>query len=498
MGRRKIEIEPLTDDRNRTVTFVKRKAGLFKKAYELAVLCQVDLAVIIVGNNDKVYEFSSVDTNELLNKYLRVKAHELKLPENYGKYKKKLHLLSGSGAAIEDDLQDIPVDDANADSDYESETPEPKRKKTGASGLSIYSKKPVSSRFATMSQHAHGAQEDLQTQRPVLRVQIPSDVKTEDDSAKTITALDTINTGKHKLGAPPDGDHQAPQLNAANAARYAFSKFKSPEDKKIPQLPLPISQLLSPILTTAPQLPSGMPFFLLLHNPLPQGQYPPAILPTPVFNQVFNQWLGGGSGGVNVGPPNAVPHPGATSTTAQGANSEGNVIPPSGAGGGSGPSSAGASGPTGLTGSSARSVPHGPLGAAGTTTAGVAGVAGGSGGGAEDEPPKFRTPLLQLNGDQTPMSALPSRYMNDIFPSPSNLYPPQEWPTGMTPYTSSMPHYFVGMAPSASGATPLPVNMYANARLTLQGQQRLQFQPHGLGGTQSQGQGPEYGQFYKR
>ena len=31
MGRRKIEIEPLTDDRNRTVTFVKRKAGLFKK-----------------------------------------------------------------------------------------------------------------------------------------------------------------------------------------------------------------------------------------------------------------------------------------------------------------------------------------------------------------------------------------------------------------------------------------------------------------------------------
>lgn len=69
MGRRKIEIEPLTDDRNRTVTFVKRKAGLFKKAHELAVLCQVDLAVIIVGNNNKVYEFSTVDTNEILQAY---------------------------------------------------------------------------------------------------------------------------------------------------------------------------------------------------------------------------------------------------------------------------------------------------------------------------------------------------------------------------------------------------------------------------------------------
>ena len=69
MGRRKIEIEPLTDDRNRTVTFVKRKAGLFKKAHELAVLCQVDLTVIIVGNNNKVYEYSTVEANEIFNAY---------------------------------------------------------------------------------------------------------------------------------------------------------------------------------------------------------------------------------------------------------------------------------------------------------------------------------------------------------------------------------------------------------------------------------------------
>lgn len=495
MGRRKIEIEPLTDDRNRTVTFVKRKAGLFKKAYELAVLCQVDLAVIIVGNNDKVYEFSSVDTGELMKKYQRVKIHELKLPENYGKYKKKLHLLSGSGPAIQDDLHDMDV--ANADSDYDSDTPDPKRKKAGASELSIYSKMPVSSRYAPMAQQPHGGQEDLQTQRPVLRVQIPLNVKTEDDSAKTITALDTINTGKHKLG-PPDGDHHAPQLNPANAARYSFRKFKSPETKKVPQLPLPISQLLSPILTTAPPLPSGVPFFLL-YNQLPLGQYPPAILPTPVFNQVFNQWLGPGGGGIGLGSVNAVPHAGAHSTTASGTSSEGGVIGPSG--GGSAPSSAGVGGPTGPLVPPGRSGPSGPAGATGTagvTTTAVSGAGGGNGGGAEEEAPKFRTPHQQLNGDQTPMSALPSRYMNDIFPSPSTMYPAQEWPTGMTPYTSSMPHYFVGI-PSASGATPLPVNMYANARLSLQGQpHRLQFQPSGQGGSPPQGQGPEYGQYYKR
>ena len=93
MGRRKIEIEPITDERNRTVTFVKRKAGLFKKAHELAVLCQVDLAVIILGNNSKVYEYSSVDTDELLKTYKHIDIkYEAKSPEDYGGYKKKKHV----------------------------------------------------------------------------------------------------------------------------------------------------------------------------------------------------------------------------------------------------------------------------------------------------------------------------------------------------------------------------------------------------------------------
>ena len=45
MGRKKIRIAPLADDRSRKVTFAKRKFGLMKKAYELSVLCQVRLAI---------------------------------------------------------------------------------------------------------------------------------------------------------------------------------------------------------------------------------------------------------------------------------------------------------------------------------------------------------------------------------------------------------------------------------------------------------------------
>ncbi|KAK6583476.1 hypothetical protein PZA11_004552 [Diplocarpon coronariae] len=69
MGRRKIEIKAIKDDRNRSVTFLKRKGGLFKKAHELSVLCSVDVAVVIFGNNKKLYEYSSSDIGEIMTRY---------------------------------------------------------------------------------------------------------------------------------------------------------------------------------------------------------------------------------------------------------------------------------------------------------------------------------------------------------------------------------------------------------------------------------------------
>ena len=58
-----------------------------------------------------------------------------------------------------------------------------------------------------------------------------------------------------------------------------------------------------------------------------------------------------------------------------------------------------------------------------------------------------------VNGEQTPISALPSRYVNDIFPfpSPSNFLAPQDWSTGMTPTTSQAPQFFMSMMPLNSG-----------------------------------------------
>ena len=53
----------------RSVTFLKRKGGLFKKAHELSVLCSVDVAVIIFGHNKKLYEYSSGDINETIARF---------------------------------------------------------------------------------------------------------------------------------------------------------------------------------------------------------------------------------------------------------------------------------------------------------------------------------------------------------------------------------------------------------------------------------------------
>ncbi|OVA00155.1 Transcription factor [Macleaya cordata] len=43
----------------RQVTFSKRRNGLLKKAFELSVLCDAEVALIVFSPREKLYEFSS-------------------------------------------------------------------------------------------------------------------------------------------------------------------------------------------------------------------------------------------------------------------------------------------------------------------------------------------------------------------------------------------------------------------------------------------------------
>ena len=86
MGRRKIEIVRIENERHRQVTFTKRKGGLIKKATELAILCDAEVAVVIFGANQKLTMYSSGNVDEIITKYSQHKAdphNEIITTEDY-------------------------------------------------------------------------------------------------------------------------------------------------------------------------------------------------------------------------------------------------------------------------------------------------------------------------------------------------------------------------------------------------------------------------------
>ncbi|KAI0294499.1 hypothetical protein B0F90DRAFT_1640002 [Multifurca ochricompacta] len=110
MGRRKIAIQPITNDRTRSVTFLKASDSLFKKAYELGVLCSVDVAVIIFerkpGHSDKLFQYCSTDINALVQRQIRFDGErDLRTPHDF------------SGGANMSRMDDIGDDDDDGDPD---------------------------------------------------------------------------------------------------------------------------------------------------------------------------------------------------------------------------------------------------------------------------------------------------------------------------------------------------------------------------------------------
>ncbi|XP_022759170.1 developmental protein SEPALLATA 1-like isoform X2 [Durio zibethinus] len=70
MGRGRVELKRIENKINRQVTFAKRRNGLLKKAYELSVLCDAEVALIIFSTRGKLYEFcSSASMLKTLDRY---------------------------------------------------------------------------------------------------------------------------------------------------------------------------------------------------------------------------------------------------------------------------------------------------------------------------------------------------------------------------------------------------------------------------------------------
>ncbi|XP_031501493.1 agamous-like MADS-box protein MADS1 isoform X2 [Nymphaea colorata] len=69
MGRGKIEIKRIENTTNRQVTFCKRRSGLLKKAYELSVLCDAEVALIIFSSRGRLYEYANNSVKATIDRY---------------------------------------------------------------------------------------------------------------------------------------------------------------------------------------------------------------------------------------------------------------------------------------------------------------------------------------------------------------------------------------------------------------------------------------------
>ncbi|XP_042395747.1 MADS-box transcription factor 50-like isoform X2 [Zingiber officinale] len=69
MVRGKTEMKRIENATSRQVTFSKRRNGLLKKAFELSVLCDVEIALIVFSSRGKLYEFSSSSIQSTIARY---------------------------------------------------------------------------------------------------------------------------------------------------------------------------------------------------------------------------------------------------------------------------------------------------------------------------------------------------------------------------------------------------------------------------------------------
>ncbi|WKA09536.1 hypothetical protein VitviT2T_027171 [Vitis vinifera] len=77
MGRGKQEMRRIEDKATRQVSFSRRKKGLIKKAYELSVLCDIDIALIMFPPSGRLTQFSGKKRmEEVFTRYMHLTDEE--------------------------------------------------------------------------------------------------------------------------------------------------------------------------------------------------------------------------------------------------------------------------------------------------------------------------------------------------------------------------------------------------------------------------------------
>ncbi|XP_070030639.1 MADS-box protein AGL42-like isoform X4 [Nicotiana sylvestris] len=129
MVRGKVQMKRIENATSRQVTFSKRRNGIMKKAYELSVLCDAEVAVIIFSQKGRLYEFSSSSMQKTIERYrentkeplisnnsIEMEHHMEHLKEETANIAKKIEILEvskrklmgqGIGSCSMNELQEI-------------------------------------------------------------------------------------------------------------------------------------------------------------------------------------------------------------------------------------------------------------------------------------------------------------------------------------------------------------------------------------------------------
>lgn len=89
MGRGRVQLKRIENKISRQVTFSKRRSGLLKKANEISVLCDAEVALIVFSTKGKLFEYSTESSME-------------RILERYERYSYAEKRLSGSGPEQQD------------------------------------------------------------------------------------------------------------------------------------------------------------------------------------------------------------------------------------------------------------------------------------------------------------------------------------------------------------------------------------------------------------
>ncbi|KAM3309144.1 hypothetical protein P3S67_010888 [Capsicum chacoense] len=129
MVRGKVEMRRIENATSRKVTFSKRRNGVMKKAYEISVLCDAEVAIMIFSQKGRLYQFSISSMEKIIERYheyakealkhnntFEVEQHMKQLKEKAASISKKIEMLEiskrklsgqGIGSCSMNELQEI-------------------------------------------------------------------------------------------------------------------------------------------------------------------------------------------------------------------------------------------------------------------------------------------------------------------------------------------------------------------------------------------------------